>query len=481
MDQRETGKWLASRGVTGFTLKGLESVRAYMWACVQVYQHTKDVDTAHEHFGWTGEGAFVIGDVLITPTGVERANLGNRVPAKMRSELCEAGTLEAWAAATESLRPAKYIQHQFTLVASLGSVLFSLMRVQGGVLSLVGDSGVGKTTIAQFGLSAFGDPQALEISPQSTEKSFHERWYVTNNLPVLINEASTLDPFKLSPLIYAAANGQARSTLNRSSELKESDKWQLLTIFTSNKHLMSLEEKWLNDANRRRILEFTLSKPDHEMDRGVAVILNRTMQDNFGVAGRKFIQYCVTHREELKAKLQGSYDLYAKGDVPTEHRFNLWTVACAGVAGWIAEQIGIIRFDTRPCYEWAALQVKQYAQTLLTAEQKADDLLAEYITSNQGMFTRFITGSSVAWMSESMRGDCAGRYTQALDKSWTLSVPVTRFATYMREHGVDKQHLKKWLEARKVRTTTGVLVSLGARTKVYVIPIDNSDETCQEG
>jgi uncharacterized protein (DUF927 family) len=473
MDLRSTGQWLALRGITGFNIRGLEAVKNYMWACVQIYQHTKDVDTVYEHFGWTDTGSFVIGDTLVSASSVERAKLAKRIPTKMRLALSEKGTLEAWAAATKSLAATKYIPHQFTLVAAL---LFSLLGVQGAVVSLAGDSGVGKTTISLFGLSAFGNPTALEISPQSTEKSFHERWYIASNLPVLINEAATLDLFKLSSLIYAAANGQARSTLTRTSELRESDGWQLLTIFTSNSHLMSLDEKWLNEANRRRILEFTLAKPDHEMDRTVALTLHRTMTENYGVAGRAFIQYCVTNRTEIANSLQSSYDLYAKGDVPAEHRFNLWTVAVARVAGLIAEKIGIVRFDTTPCYEWAVQQVKNTAHNVLTAEQKGDDVLADYISEHQGLFTRYMTKNAAMPWTVDVRGDCAGRYTQALDGSWTLSVPAARFATYMRERGVDKQHLKRWTDLRKVKTSTGLLVALGSRMRVYVIPIEGMEE-----
>lgn len=473
MDLRATGQWLALRGITGFSIRALEAVKNYLWACVQVYQHTKDVDTVYEHFGWTDTGSFVIGDTLISASSVERAKLAGRIPMKMRAALSEKGTLEAWANATESIKSDKYIPHQFTLVASLGSILFSLMGVQGAVLSLAGDSGVGKTTIGIFGLSAFGNPSALEVSPQSTEKSFHERWYIASNLPIIINEAATLDMFKLSSLIYAAANGQARSTLTRNSELRESDGWQLLTIFTSNSHLMSLDEKWLNEANRRRILEFTLVKPDHEMDRSVALTLHRTMKENYGIAGRTFIQYCVTNREDITKSLQSSYDLYAKGDVPAEHRFNLWTVAVARVAGLIAEEIGIIKFDTTPCYEWAVNQVKLTARNVLTAEQKGDDGLASYINEHHGLFTRI--NKDKMYVGDDFRGDVAGRYKENADGSYTLSVPVNKFATYMREHGLDKQHLDRWVAERGIKKVTGTLVPRGASLKVYEIPIERID------
>jgi hypothetical protein len=471
MDVRATGMWLATHGITGFSPRNVEAVKNYLWACIQVYQHTKDVETVYEHFGWT-DGGFVLGETIFFPGRVAQAKLATRVPSKMKTFLVEKGAFEAWAQATKSLDHPKYLPHQFTLVATLGSILFSLMGVQGAVLSLAGDSGVGKTTIGSFGCSAFGNPRALEISPQSTEKAFHELWYVAGNLPVLINEAATLDLFKLSSLIYAAANGQARSTLTRNSELRESDGWQLLTVFTSNSHLMSLDEKWLNEANRRRILEFTLAKPEHEMDREVAITLHRTMADNFGIVGRVFIQHCVDHRVEITQMLQSSYDLYAKGDVPAEHRFNLWTVAVARVAGLICEKLGILRFDTEPCYLWAVEQVKSHASAVLTAEQKGDDLLAAYISENQGAFTRYKLKDKF-WTVE-IRGECAGRYTENYDGSWTLSVPAARFAVYAREHGLDKQHLARWRRERNVENRATILVPLGSRTKTFLIKMDGS-------
>lgn len=471
MDLRATGMWLASRGITGFSIRGLEAVKNYVWACIQTYQRTKDVDTVYEHFGWTGDGSFVLGDSLISAVSVDRARLANRIPAKMRLKLTTKGTLEAWAQATESLRSQKYIPHQFTLVASLGSVLFSLMGVSGAVLSLAGDSGVGKTTIGLFGLSAFGKADTFEMSPQSTERSFHELWYIASNLPVIINEAATLDLYKLSSLIYAAANGHARSTLTRNSELRESDGWQLLTIFTSNSHLMSLDEKWLNDANRRRILEFILSKPEHEMDRSVALVLHNTMKENYGIAGRLFIQHCVNNRQTISQALQSSYDLYAKGDVPVEHRFNLWTIAVARVAGLIGEQLGILRFDTTPCYEWAVEQVKSTARLVLTPEQKGDELFADYITGHQGLFTEF--NAKTKFWNTDIRGECAGRY-RIEDGSLSLAVPANKFAVWMRERGMDRQHLDRWMQARGIKKVTGMIVAKSATMKVYQIPIEGT-------
>ena len=474
MDIRATGMWLASRGITGFSPRALEAVKNYVWACVQVYLAGKDTETVYEHFGWYRDG-FVLGARLLVGDKNLPAQLAGRVPTKMKKYLVTRGDLDAWAQATESIAEDKYWPHQFTLTAALGSVLFQLMGVQGAVLSLAGDSGVGKTTIGQFALSAFGDPKALEMSPQSTEKSFHEIWYIANNLPVLINEAATLDLFKLSSLIYAAANGQARATLTRNSELRESDGWQLLTIFTSNAHLMSLDEKWLNEANRRRILEITMSQGEHEMDRHVALVLHRTMADHYGHAGEAFIQYVVEHRAEITSLLREIYEAYCKGDIPAEHRFCLWMIAVARVAGIIGERIGILRFNTERCCTMAQGVVKAQARAVVTVEEKVKDVLADYISDNQGSFTRY-DGKNRLW-SQDMRGICAGKYVKDEQGKWSLSVPQTRFATYCRERGVDKQHIARWIKDAGVKSQSVKLVPLGTPTRSLVIPIEGDLDT----
>lgn len=474
MEMRETGKWLASRGIVGFSPRNLEAVKNYLWACVQVYQHKNSIETVYEHFGWSRDG-FVLGSTLLNGVSEQPAHLAPRIPTKMRKYLVTKGDINAWAEATKTLNNPKYMPQQFALTAALGSVLFSLMGVQGAVLSLAGDSGVGKTTIGLFGLSAFGDPRALEISPQSTERAFHELWYVANNLPVLINEAATLDLFKLSSLIYAAANGQARSVLTRNSELRESDGWQLLSIFTSNSHLLSLDEKWLNEANRRRILELTLTKPEHEMDRQTALVLHRTMADHYGVAGRTFIQFVVANRAQITKDLRSMYEAYAKGDIPAEHRFSLWVIAASRIAGLIAEQIGILKFDTEAACKWATDVIRAQARAVQTNEEKLDDILADYISDNQGAFTRY-NAKLRNYTVDLVRNSCAGKYTSEPDGTWSLAIPVSKFAEFAREKNLDKQNIAHWLNERNVERHSVRLVPLGAPTKCYVLKVEGEDD-----
>lgn len=473
MEMRETGKWLAARGIVGFNPRNLEAVKNYLWACIQVYQHQNQVERVYERFGWSPDG-FVLGTTLLTGTGEEPAHLASRVPMKMRKYLVSKGEIEQWAKATETLNHEKYLPQRFALTAAFGSVLFSLMGVQGAVLSLAGDSGVGKTTIGLFGLSAFGDPRALEISPQSTERAFHELWYVAGNLPVLINEAATLDLYKLSSLIYAAANGQARSVLTRNSELRESDGWQLLSIFTSNSHLLSLDEKWLNEANRRRILELTLTKPEHEMDRQCALTLHRTMAKHYGSPGRKFIQYCVANRKTIEKTLRDTYEAYAKGDIPAEHRFSLWVIAATVVAGRIARELDLLRFDTDQACAYAADQIRQQARNVKATEERVDDLLARYIEDHQGMFTTYAEKEKF-WASE-VRGQCAGRYVRHKNGKTTLAVPVNKFALYASESaGLDKQQLSKWAKDRKVKSKSVQIVPNGMPSWSYIMEMTSDD------
>lgn len=471
-DLRETAKWLASSGITGFAPRNIETVKNYMWACVNAFQIEHDALTVYERFGWYKDG-FILGSSLIQADAVIPVQLAERVPKRMTKALVEKGELEAWAKATETLRGDKYLPHRFALISGLGSILFSLMGVQGAVLSLAGDSGVGKTTISQFALSAFGNPQALEVSPQSTEKAFHETWYIASNLPVLINEAATLDVFKLSSLIYAAANGQARATLTRNSELRESEGWQLLTIFTSNNHMLSLDDKFLNEANRRRILEMTLTKRDHLMDREVALVLNRTMTEHYGVAGRLFVQHVVKHRADITQLLRTIYEHYATGDIPAENRFCLWMIAVAQVAGRIGEKLGIIRFDTEAACKYAAEIVRTQAREVIATEQKVSDTLTEYITDHQGGFTRYDATQKI-WVAD-VRGPVAGRYLKDKD-GWTLAIPVTRFTAYARERGVDRQHITEWMKTAGVTSSVVALVHLGGKTRSLIIKIEEGDE-----
>src|SRR5688572_21103610 len=121
----------------------------------------------------------------------------------------------------ELLDGAEFCPHRFTLQVMLGAPLLNVIGSKGGIISLARASSTGKTTAARIGLSLFGRPDGgFEINPTSTEKAFYEKLRIANNLPLICNEAATLDTTRIQNLAYAITNGESRATLTQTVQLR---------------------------------------------------------------------------------------------------------------------------------------------------------------------------------------------------------------------------------------------------------------------
>jgi hypothetical protein len=353
------------------------------------------------------------------------------------------------------------------------------------VLSLAGaDSGTGKTTISKFAVSAFGHPDATQLPSDSTIKSFSGTWVMNGSLPTLVDEITQLDRSVLKAMTYAAGKGQGRRRMSRQGKLIDAEGWQCLTIVTTNEPLLDFPEKDLKSANKMRILEFTLTKDEHEMPQDVGVPMDTVSETHYGIAGRMFIEEVVRRHDEIAmmtAKLNDSFVAGKPGSVPGKYRFSKWIIVCALVAGRICEEMGILRFDTEAACRWANENLSDRAKEAAASESNVQSAVSDYIRSHQGSFTHFQRKNRF-WTNE-FRGECFGKYTTELDGSTvTLSVPVSLLIEHCRSHGVDKSQLNRWSKERKVEIKTVQLVpqgdaqnEQGMTSRCYVIPINGEN------
>jgi hypothetical protein len=483
-DLKTVAQWLLDNDITGFHVRNVELVRDYMQACIDLYGQKTDPGLFHEHMGWTPkehpQQGFVLGQKLITSSGISEAKLNERrIPPTIVKGFGEKGTLEGWAAATEYISDERYMPHQFTLLMMIASPLFELVGFQGSVVSLVGKTGLGKSTSAYMGMSFFGvdigskKSKALEIGAGSTEKSFRERWVLAHNLPVLIDEAHTIKANKvdIGQLVYDAVNGTMRDVLNRSSTLRASDNFNLMTILGCNSPMLDHPVSVIPDAARKRMFEFNLGK-EHEIGKQDAIRIYSILEDNYGVAGRTYLEEVLRLKEYIESQKHAIKQSYADSPLASDYRFNLWNVGVGRLAGEICERLGIIRFDYRKPIAWAARSIEQTAGQATTPVQIISDLLAEYERLHQGRFT--VTRDD-NWFASTVLGECFGRYQRDKQHVWTLAIPKKLFTTFVRENGADKHALAQWEKDNNVSSTNVKLTNIMGTTWCYVIPISGAN------
>jgi uncharacterized protein (DUF927 family) len=257
-DKKKLAEWLYANGITKF--RSPDEIKAYLEAGQYELAKKEEATKQYDRFGWVDEQNFILGNKLITPVETVTAAVGSRIPRKMLEGYTPVGDIGPWVEATLIFERPGLWKHLFAVLAILGTPLIKVAGWSGAMLSLAGDSGVGKTTACNFGSAAYSYYRANEITTQSTDRGIYEQMYLAHNLAVVINESSTMQSYRVSNFVYAAVEGHARIVLNRNSEIRESEQWANVTVLTSNQHLTSLADKFLNEANRYRILEFSLDK-----------------------------------------------------------------------------------------------------------------------------------------------------------------------------------------------------------------------------
>lgn len=456
--------WLLDNNLNGF--QQIKLVSAYIRAGIALISRQFEEETVYTRFGLSERG-FVVGQHLITASGAKVARISEEIDRKKVESLRPRGSLEKWVEATKLLDQPNWWMHRFAVLAALGTPLFGLSGSEGSVLSLAGESSGGKTTAANFGASAYGDPKALTVDPQSTLNAFYEHWRIAGQLPVICNEAATIDSYRLKDVIYAAANGKARDRLTRTGRMKESGGWQTLTIFTSNTHLLALSDKILSEATRRRILELSFDV-ENLLPLEVGMRLNEIIKRNHGQAGRAFLEYVLGRREQVEFDIRNEVTKL-QNDIDSVHRYNIWLIAVARVTAQYAKDLGIIEFDTDSAIEKAVSTLTVQAGSIVPTIRRVQEAIASYTNTFQQNIGHKASARGSAWL-KTPYGEAKARYTVAPDESVTLCLPIQLFKEWSLERGIDINHVRQWARACEIKTQNVRLSEYGEALPCYVIP-----------
>ena len=380
-DDKSLTTWLLDRAITGFSKT--KDVRMYLKDFAQHLQRLKDADMIINRFGWadTSHSTFFVGSRQITATAISQGRIANNVPRTMGDALHSVGSAEEWAAVTEVFADTSLIIYALPLLVAAASPIFSIVNVSGGVLSLAGRSGAGKTTSAMFAASIYGHPEALILSPQGTLNSKGEFFRIANNLPIIIDDI-TSESRSTSALVYMAANGRAKERLTRSGDIRGQDSWALSLITTTNSPLYDLPPNILGEAEKRRVLELHTPAP---IGNDIAGKLHSAMNNNYGVVADKYIPAVIHYKDWIAKRFDKAVsDVFSLG-IEDSHRFGVWLLAGALTAGDILATLGLIKFDHNLAVRRAAsVLTKSMSRAMLDPVECVDEAVRAWINANIG-------------------------------------------------------------------------------------------------
>lgn len=285
--------------------------------------HRLPVKRTASRFGWMGEKGkecFLIGNQFITAEGDiveaaidERADKWDTAGVVFRgnsigeNQIAEGyrphGNYGDWVNAV--VKASAYPVVMATIYASLATPMLQALGCRNFVVSLDGDTSIGKTSAASAGASCWASPEvdspgAGMTTWGTTRFAVERRCGVLRGLPLILDETKLAprergDQKLIPDVIYMVGTGRATSK-GQPGGLRAENLFQTILITTGEIPVVDFS---MDGGTRNRVLEITAAPFGGKSDKIEVEVnyLNRAFAANYGHAGPKFVQYLIRNRD----------------------------------------------------------------------------------------------------------------------------------------------------------------------------------------
>jgi hypothetical protein len=388
----DTGRLHADLLGAGVMIKPhhIKDISTYMIAYIAELQKQEHVETVAAKLGWRNEfKEFVLGDTIVHADGkVAKTEIAPELSTEVRG-LQHYGTVDGWAENIQFYNVTNHEAHRFMLYASFGAPLYHMTGLNGGIILASGLPGVGKTTMLQVANSVWGHPDLMMLNGTSsgtTENALQASLSAYNNLPFCVDEVTLQDPKFLPRLSLAITQGSGKRRSTRSGALQRLlESWSTIALLSANNDAYAsiTQNRHDSSAEAMRILQIRFTKQSHYSKTEADVFAKGRLYDNYGVAGQKFMEYVITHYDEVKKLIREMTQLIdSKANITSAERFWSGMISATMVGGWIARQIGLLEnFPVEHDIKWVVKQLDSIRGTITEHTITPTELVSEYLDS----------------------------------------------------------------------------------------------------
>ncbi len=207
------------------------------------------------------------------------------------------GLEEEWVAAVKPLIE-KNLTARLVLDASFASVLVPLLRLQPFFVHIWGKTGLGKTVLLQLAAGVWGDPRPGKLvgTFNATAVGLETTAAFMHHLPVCIDELQILSAMGRSDFqqtVYLLSAGTGKTRGAKDGGLRKQNTWSNIFITTGERPLNS---EFSGGGALNRSIELELTEPITNDFKSLV----RTMQNHYGFAGYRFVEFVKSKRGVLE-------------------------------------------------------------------------------------------------------------------------------------------------------------------------------------
>lgn len=353
-------------------------------------QASRRIADVTEQLGWIYTGEKITGFACSPTVFHSDGRVRNDVrPAREFATLAKMyeprGELDGWKRVANFVADQNNPALTAVLAASFGAPLLKFVGIQGGILSLVSTaSGVGKSSVLKLSQAVWGSPVHAMNSVDDTPKSVAKKLGFLNNLPAYWDELrgkQTVDGF--CNLAFQITQGREKSRLDSGANLRDSQTWETMLVVASNESIFEAMARRTvgSDAGMVRTFEIEMVEaPYTDLTSAEITVMFEGLSQHYGHAGRIYAQYLAAHSDEVRKRVQDTFQNVARTMEPAE-RFWYGIITILLVGASIAGKLGLVEIDIKKLYEFlmANLEKLKGRTGTMAQESTTKEIFAEYL------------------------------------------------------------------------------------------------------
>lgn len=380
--------YLTARGVL-IKPHEVQPLVGYMVDYTRIIQKTSAAQGVYNRFGWRHpqelNAEFILGDGAISADGVFRPCMTANWLQDQKDFASAKGDLKEWCRAFDSIRTHSPLPYQFVGCLGFAAPLFALTPYHGLMFNLLGKGGIGKSTALKFMTSIWGKPTFTHILKKDNSIPFFNKIGYLNSIPVAYDEITMLPPDQTADIAYGVTEGRGKERAGRDGQTKFNFvKWSTIVVTCSN---LSLYEKigaskQGNAAPAYRIFETKVGEVDQKNQAKIESTI-RTLNDNYGIAGRVYMQYVIQNRKTIIERLIAEEaEITERFKLRTAERYWGGMFATMAVGADICNHLKLHNLKKTDMLQWAYEQLDKARFSLNDTQGNAVNILSDFINTN---------------------------------------------------------------------------------------------------
>lgn len=435
-------------------------------------------------FGWQPGKRFL-------PGGAENLVLDiDPSQRSMAAAYCQSGTLEGW---LETMKPHRdRDKFRFILAASFAAPLLRIVKQRIFFVYNWGGSKGGKTATMKAALSAWGDPERLMISFNTTIAGLERTAAFYCDLPLGIDERQQAGDKQglIQQLVYMVSGGKGKIRAAKNGGLQTTYQWRTVALATGEEPLST--DTTMTGVSTR-VLEIYGGPFDDET---AASLMHQQAAEDCGWAGPAFIERLIGTDERQIVDAYEEMHRYVRDISEGKNGSHIAGISVVALADALIDHWF---FGATKEAAWARAKrmagnilVDQVEGNATDVNENAVQFIVDWVLSNKAYFGTKAIGTCLGFSSDS--GNTVYIFPSMLNQALSKAgYSPRKTMKYMAEQGLiatetDKRSgkkvysIQKWFEARNSRFVEFYIGKLAVKDEDAAndAAIDESEPTEEE-